>query len=149
MPIRPIVPSFLLPLLLSTALLGQDSELPLGLNLPTADHLQGWQPAIRFTHRFAEPARGNSKDFYGLDGGNFAGLGFDLGIAAIPGLNAQVYRTSDGKTVILALQERLLDRPHIRMAVGGNASMKRSSAPPTPSEPWASPARPCNYPRNS
>lgn len=119
MPIRPIVPSSLLPLLLSTALLGQDSELPLGLNLPTADHLQGWQPAIRFTHRFAEPARGNSKDFYGLDGGNFAGLGFDLGIAAIPGLNAQVYRTSDGKTVILALQERLLDRPHIRMAVRG------------------------------
>lgn len=119
MSFRPIAPSFLLPLLLSTALLGQDSELPLGLNLPTADHLQGWQPAIRFTHRFAEAARGNSKDFYGLDGGNFAGLGFDLGIAAVPGLNAQVYRTSDGKTVILSLQEQLLDRPHIRMAVRG------------------------------
>jgi len=119
MPLRPIVPSFLLPLLLSAPLVGQDSELPLGLNLPTADHLQGWQPAIRFTHRFAEPARGNSKDFYGLDGGNFAGLGFDLGIAAVPGLNAQVYRTSDGKTVILALQEQLLNHPHIRMAVRG------------------------------
>ena len=119
MPLRPIVPSILLPLLLAAPLLGQDSELPLGLNLPTADHLQGWQPAIRFTHRFAEPARGNSKDFYGLDGGNFAGLGFDLGIAAVPGLNAQVYRTSDGKTVILALQEQLLNHPHVRMAVRG------------------------------
>ncbi|WP_243304416.1 DUF5777 family beta-barrel protein [Geothrix oryzisoli] len=121
MPARSIAPSILLSLLLalSAPLAGQDSELPLGLNLPTADHLQGWQPAIRFTHRFAEPARGNSKDFYGLDGGNFAGLGFDLGIAAVPGLNAQIYRTSDGKTVILALQERLLDRPHFRMALRG------------------------------
>ncbi|GLH67974.1 DUF5777 family beta-barrel protein [Geothrix edaphica] len=119
MPRRSPAPSLLLPLLLSAPLLGQDSELPLGLNLPTADHLQGWQPAIRFTHRFAEPARGNSKDFYGLDGGNFAGLGFDLGIAAVPGLNAQVYRTSDGKTVVLALQEQLLDRPHVRLAIRG------------------------------
>lgn len=119
MPLRPIVPPLALLLLLSAPLLGQDSELPLGLNLPTADHLEGWQPAIRFTHRFAEAARGHSKDFYGLDGGNFAGLGFDLGIAAVPGLNAQVYRTSDGKTVILALQEQLLARPHLRMALRG------------------------------
>jgi len=119
MPLRPIASSFVLLLLLSAPLLGQDSELPLGLNLPTADHLEGWQPAIRFTHRFAEAARGHSKDFYGLDGGNFAGLGFDLGIAAVPGLNAQVYRTSDGKIVILALQEQLLARPHLRMAIRG------------------------------
>lgn len=114
---RPSSPSRVLLSLLFPALLwGQDSEVPLALNLPTADRLQGWQPAIRFTHRFTQPARGNAKDFYGLDGGNFAGLGFDLGIAAVPGLNAQVYRTSDGKTVVLALQEQLLDGPRFRLA---------------------------------
>lgn len=111
--------ALLLPLILSSALNGQVSEVPLGLNLPTADHLQDWRPAIRFTHRFTQPARGNSKDFYGLDGGTFAGLGVDLGIAAVPGLNAQFYRTADGKTVILAIQQRLVDRPHFRMAARG------------------------------
>lgn len=116
MPLRPVL---LMPLVLSAALRGQISEVPLGLNLPTADHLQGWQPAIRFTHRFTQPARGNSKDFYGLDGGTFAGLGLDLGIAAVPGLNAQIYRTADGKTVTLALQEQLVDRPHFRLAARG------------------------------
>lgn len=120
MPRRPI-PSSLLPLLLLAApLRAQDAEqppeLPLGLNLPTADHLPGWHPAIRFTHRFTEPAKGNSKDFYGLDGGNFAGLGLDIGIAVVPGLNAQIYRTADGKTVVLALQEQLLDGAHVRLA---------------------------------
>jgi len=119
MPLHRIPSSLLLLLGLSAPLVGQDSELPLGLNLPTADHLQGWQPALRFTHRFTQPARGNSKDFYGLDGGNFAGLGFDLGIAAVPGLNVQVYRTSDGKTLILALQQQLLDHPHLRLAIRG------------------------------
>jgi hypothetical protein len=117
MPLRTLLPPLLALLSLSPAALrAQDSELPLGLNLPTADHLQGWHPAIRFTHRFTESARGNSKDFYGLDGGNFAGLGLDIGIAAVPGLNAQIYRTADDKTVILALQEQLLDRPHFRLA---------------------------------
>lgn len=119
MPLRPFLPPSLLCCVLALpggALRGQDSELPLALNLPTADHLQGWQPAIRFTHRFTQPARGNSKDFYGLDGGNFAGLGLDLGIGALPGLNAQVYRTSDGKTVVLALQERLLAGPRFCLA---------------------------------
>jgi hypothetical protein len=99
-----------------TALRAQESDLPLALNLPTADHLDGWHPAIRFTHRFTEAARDNSRDFYGLDGGNYPGLGVDLGIAAISGLNAQVYRTADGKTVVLALQEQLLDTRHLRMA---------------------------------
>ena len=115
MPRRPLLALLSLSLF-QAPLRAQDSELPLGLNLPTADHLQGWHPAIRFTHRFTEPAKGNSKDFYGLDGGNFAGLGLDLGIAAVPGLNAQIYRTSDGKTVVLALQEQLLDRSHLRLA---------------------------------
>lgn len=117
MTLRSLLPYLSLTLLLQAGLSAQDSDLPLGLNLPTADHLEGWQPAIRFTHRFTEPARGNSKDFYGLDGGNFPGLGFDLGIAAVPGLNAQIYRTADGKTLALALQERILDRRHVRLAV--------------------------------
>jgi Membrane bound beta barrel domain (DUF5777) len=119
MPLRLLASTLLLSLLLSAALRGQASELPLALNLPTADSLQGWQPAIRFTHRFSEPAKDHSKDLYGLDGGNFPGLGLDLGIAAVPGLNAQVYRTSDGKSLTLALQEQLLDRPHLRMAARG------------------------------
>ena len=104
---------------ITVGLMAQESELPLGLNLPTADHLQGWQPAIRFTHRFTEAAQNHSKDLYGLDGGNFAGLGLDLGIAAVPGLNAQFYRTADGKTVVLALQEQLVDAPHLRVALRG------------------------------
>lgn len=117
MPRRLLPPLLALLSLFPPSLRAQDPDLPLALNLPTADHLPGWHPGIRFTHRFTEPAKGNSKDFYGLDGGNFAGLGLDLGIAAVPGLNAQIYRTSDGKTVILALQERLLDRPRFRLAM--------------------------------
>lgn len=104
-------------LLLGTLpLAAQDSEVPLGLNLPTAEGLQGWQPAIRFTHRFTEAARGHSRDWYGLDGGNFPGLGLDLGIGAIRGLNAQIYRTADDKTVVLALQQQILLRPSLRLA---------------------------------
>lgn len=105
---------------LLTATLGaQDSEVPLALNLPTAESLQGWQPALRFTHRFLEPARGHGKDLYGLDGGNAAGIGVDLGIGSVPGLNAQVYRTPDGKTVVLALQQQAMNTPWLRVAVRG------------------------------
>jgi hypothetical protein len=89
----------------------QESDVPLGLNLPTTASVEGWRPAIRFTHRFTEPARGASRDLYGLDGGNFAGFGLDQGIAAVPGLNAQLYRTGDGKTLVLGLQQRLLSGP--------------------------------------
>ena len=111
------LPVFALPLLLSGfPLQGQASEVPLGLNLPTAERLEGGQLALRFTHRFTEPARGHSRDLYGLDGGNFPGLGLDLGIGAVPGLEAQVYRTADDKTLVLALQQQLIDRPHFRMA---------------------------------
>jgi len=106
----------LLCLLVAVPLAAQESEVPLGLNLPTAEGLEGWQPAIRFTHRFTEAAKGHAKDWYGLDGGNFPGLGLDLGIGAVPGLNAQVYRTADDKTVVLALQEQLVNRPHVRLA---------------------------------
>ena len=106
-----------LALLLSSSLAAQESEVPLALNLPTAQLLQGWKPAIRFTHRFAEPAQGHSKDLYGLDGGTYPGFGLDLGIGAMPGLNAQIYRTADGKTLVLALQERLLTSTHALVSV--------------------------------
>lgn len=102
--------------LVASGLLAQQSEIPLGLNLPNADRLQGWDMGIRFTHRFLEPARGAGKDLYGLDGGTYPGFGLDLGIQAVPGLNAQIYRTADDKTVTLALQEQLLDGPGFRLA---------------------------------
>jgi hypothetical protein len=98
------------------ALAAQDADVPLALNLPTPDRLQDWGLAVRFTHRFQEPARGASKDLYGLDGGNYAGLGLDLGIKSIPGLNAQLYRTADGKTVTLALQQQLYQGTAFRFA---------------------------------
>ncbi|HJW71320.1 MAG TPA: DUF5777 family beta-barrel protein [Geothrix sp.] len=89
-------------------LAAQDSELPLAINLPTAESLQEGQIGVRFTHRFLQPARTGSKDLYGLDNGNYPGLGVDVGIKAIPGLNAQLYRTADDKTIILALQQQVL-----------------------------------------
>ncbi len=110
--------------LLMTSLLGaalplaaQDSELPLALNLPTADHLERWDIGIRFTHRFQERARGNSKDAYGLDGGAYAAFGLDFGIGAVQGLDAQVYRTADQKTFTVALQERILDAERWKAAL--------------------------------
>ncbi len=103
--------------LLLPALAAQESEVPLGLNLPTTAMMEGWRPGIRFTHRFTEPARGHSKDLFGLDGGNYAGFGLDLGLGAVPGLNAQIYRTSDAKTLVLALQQRLLGGPHLRVSL--------------------------------
>lgn len=98
-------------------LAAQDADLPLALNLPTTDALGAWQPAIRFTHRFTESARNHAKDWYGWDGGNFAGLGLDLGIGGVEGLNAQIYRTSDGKSLVLGLQQRLLKTSMLGVAV--------------------------------
>ncbi len=99
-----------------TALLAGESEIPLALDLPTTSRLQDWDMGIRFTHRFLEPAKGASKDFYGLDGGNYPGIGIDFGIKAVPGLNAQIYRTADNKTVTLALQQELLAGPAFRLS---------------------------------
>lgn len=93
------------------------SDLPLLLNLPTADHLADWDIGLRFTHRFQEQARGSSKDFYGLDNGAFTAIGFDFGIKPVPGLNAQIYRTSDQKTLTLALQEQVVAAGHWRAAL--------------------------------
>ena len=106
---------FLCLTLLSLALPAQDPDLPLALNLPTTDSLDAGQFGIRFTHRFLESARNHAKDWYGWDGGNYAGVGLDVGLGR--GLNAQVYRTSDGKTLVLGLQQRLLVTSAIGVAL--------------------------------
>lgn len=110
-------PTHLLAFLMTATLAAQESEVPLSLNLPTGQMMQDWQTALRFTHRFTEPAKGHSKDLYGLDGGNYAGFGLDLGIKAVPGLNAQVYRTADDKTLVLALQQRLFASNQVFMSL--------------------------------
>ena len=101
----------------SPAVAEQSSELPLALNLPTADHLEGWDMGLRFTHRFQEQARSNGKNLYGLDGSAYAAFGFDFGIKAVPGLNAQIYRSADRKTLVLALQEQFFVAGHWRAAL--------------------------------
>ena len=93
------------------------SDVPLALNLPTAEHLADWDIGLRFTHRFQEQARSGSKDLYGLDNGAYTGFGFDFGIKAIPGLNASIYRTSDQKTFTLALQEQVVAQGPWRFAL--------------------------------
>ena len=104
--------------LLALPLLGQEaSDLPLLLNLPTADTLADWDIGLRFTHRFQEQAKAGSRDLYGLDGGAYTAFGFDFGIKAVPGLNAQIYRTSDRKTLTLALQEQVVAADHWRVAL--------------------------------
>lgn len=105
-------------ILLASQLAAQEvSEFPVAINLPTADHLAGWDIGLAFTHRFLEPARAGSKDLYGLDEHANTGFGFDFGIKVIPGLNAEIYRTADGKTVTLAVQEQVLAKDRWRVAV--------------------------------
>ena len=108
----------------ATALLGQatadappDPEYPIALNLPTADSLQNWDLGMVFTHRFVAPVKGHGKDAYGLDGMAYPGLGLDVGIKPIKGLNFQIYRTSDNKTFTMALQQQLLKTRHFRAAL--------------------------------
>lgn len=105
----------LLPLL-TLPLLAQASEVPLGFNLPTAAHLEGWDVGLAFTHRFEQPVKGSGKDAYGLDGYAYAGLGLTFGIGAVKGLNAFVGRTADLKTFTVGLQQRLLTTERFRAA---------------------------------
>lgn len=107
-----------LPLLaLATTLAAQEiSDLPVGLNLPTAETLDHGDWGIRFTHRFAERARSNGYGAYGLDGYAFAGLGFDLSLKALRGWSLQVYRTADQRTFTVAMQKQLLAGPRVRAA---------------------------------
>jgi len=94
-----------------------DPEYPLALNLPTADSLAGWTVGMVFTHRFVAPVKGHGKDAYGLDGMAYPGLGLDIGIKPVKGLNFQIYRTSDNKTFTVALQQQLFRTPHVRVAL--------------------------------
>jgi len=95
----------------------ETSEYPLSINLPTAERMQYWDISVAFTHRFESPVQGHSKDFYGLDGYAYPAFGFDFGIKPIQGLNFQVYRTADNKTLTFALQEQFLDLEYIRMGL--------------------------------
>ena len=89
---------------------------PLALNLPTADSLKDWDFGLVFTHRFVAPVKDHGKDLYGLDGMAYPGFGLNLSIKPIKGLNAQIYRTSDNKTLTLALQQQILSTPTFRLA---------------------------------
>jgi len=111
----------LLALLAITGLAGgglraQTSDIPLAINLPTADRMQFWDIGVIFSHRFITPVKGHSKDLYGLDGLAYAGFGFNFGIKPIKGLNFEIYRTADNKTLTYTLHQQILDRSFIRMA---------------------------------
>ncbi len=95
----------------------QQSEVPLWLNLTTAQGLMGGSFSYRFTHRFQEQARSNSKDAFGLDGYSFSGLGVDIAVPSTPGTNFQIYRTPDDKTFTVALHQVLVSQPDIRAAI--------------------------------
>lgn len=111
-----IAPWLFLPWALAP-LAAQESDVPLGINLPLAQGLENDDMALRITHRFVQPARGGSKDAYGVDGGATVGFGFDTTIKGWWGLNFQVYRTSDQKTVTLALQQKLWDDKDLKAAI--------------------------------
>lgn len=96
---------------------GEVSEYPLSLNLPNGDMMQFWDIGMVFTHRFDEPVAGHGKDLYGLDGYAYPAFGFDFGIKPIKGLNAIVYRTADNKTLVFALQQRLLNADLVRLSL--------------------------------
>ena len=104
-------------LLVAGPLLAESSEVPLVINLPSTDRMQYWDIGVVFTHRFVQPVKDHGKDAYGLDGFTYAGVGFNFGIKPIKGLNAFVYRTADNKTFTAGLQQLVLDKDLIRMAV--------------------------------
>ncbi len=111
-----IAPLLACALLTGGVLNAEESEVPVAINLPTADRMQFWDIGLIFTHRFLSPVKDHGKDLYGLDGFTYAGFGFDFGIKTIPGLNLEIYRTADNKTFTLALQQQLLNKDRIRMS---------------------------------
>lgn len=110
---------FLLPLALAVmpAFSQQASEVPWGLNLPTAQGLEQGDVDIRFTHRFADKVRDNSKEAYGLDGFAYAALGFEINFPSWPGMTFQAYRTADQKTITLAFHQKLILDPAFQVAL--------------------------------
>jgi hypothetical protein len=100
------------------SLLAQDaSDVPLGLNLPTAQSLEMGDVGVRFTHRFTERARSNGYDVYGLDGYAFAAVGLDFSFRTFKGWNVQLYRTADQRTFTAAIQKQLFAGEGWRAAV--------------------------------
>lgn len=99
----------LLPVLVQACgLCAQDpSDVPLGLNLPTAQVLEMGDIGVRFTHRFTERARSNGYDAYGLDGYAFAAVGLDFSFKALKGWNLQLYRTADQRTFTAAIHKQV------------------------------------------
>lgn len=104
-------------LLAGGALLAQSSEVPLALNLPTADRMQYWDLGMSFTHRFQAPVKDNGKDLYGLDRMAFAGFGFTMGFKPIKGMNLILSRSALNKTFNIGFQQQLVDKERFRMAV--------------------------------
>jgi hypothetical protein len=109
--------AFACAVLATGALQAETSDYPLGINLPTTEQMQFWDIGLAFTHRFTTPVQSHGNTSYGLDGYAYPALGFDFGIKPVKGLNALIYRTADNKTVILALQQRVLDLDRLRLAV--------------------------------
>lgn len=103
--------------LLGARLPAESSEYPLVINLPTAERMQFWDIGGVFTHRFIEPAKGHSKDLYGLDGYSYSGFGFTFGIKPVPGLNLYAYRTPDNKTLTYGFHEQFFNGTRVRMAL--------------------------------
>lgn len=95
----------------------ESSEYPIGINLPTGERMQYWDIGVVFTHRFIAPVQSNGKNVYGVDGYAYPAVGFDFGIKPIKGLNLLAYRTADNKTVVLGLQQLLLDKSRLRMSL--------------------------------
>ena len=113
---RPLV-SLLALALAACAARAESSEYPLAINLPTTERMQFWDMGLAFTHRFIAPAQDHGKDAYGVDGFAYAGLGFTAGFKPIKGLNVLLYRTADNKTFSFGLQQLLLDRNLVRLAL--------------------------------
>ena len=102
-------------LLAGGGLRAESSDVPLVINLPSAERMQFWDIGVAFTHRFIQPVKDHGMDAYGLDGYTYAGLGFTFGIKPIKGLNAFIYRTADNKTFTVGLQQQVLNGDHVRM----------------------------------
>ena len=114
---RKIAPLLACALMAGGALRAESSEYPIAINLPTTERMQYWDLGVIFTHRFIAPAQDHGKDAYGLDGFTYAGLGVDFGFKPIKGMNVLLYRTADNKTFSVGLQQLVLDKDRIRIAL--------------------------------
>jgi hypothetical protein len=99
------------------ALPAQFAQVPWALDLPMAQGLTPGNFGLRFTHRFAEPARANGKEALGFDGYAYTGLGLGWGVRGVPGLSLEVSRTSDEKTVEFAVRQQVLSGDTFRAAL--------------------------------